>query len=302
MSKQRRAPWHDYSSRCIYMITLSKGAQAEFFGSLCGSSEVPLGELGSPFVKATATGKAIKETLRNLQEIEPAARLLQYALMPDHLHFLVFIEKEPRYDLGELIARFKVEVNKRAGTTGVFYKGFNDQILKTSRSLKELFNYLRTNPYRLAVRREKPEFFRRINELTIGDRKFQAYGNLHLLANPFKEQVIIHRADSAAERERKRQEWLYNAANRGVLVSPFISPAEKAIRDEADDLDGRFILITSEKPGERYKPSGRNFALCEAGRLLLIFYPTDENTLSRKTCRQMNALAAQICKDSSPLR
>lgn len=161
---------------------------------------------------------------------------------------------------------------------------------------------MKTNPYRLAVRREKPDFFRRINELTIGDRKFQAYGNLHLLANPFKEQVVVHRADSAAERERKRQEWLYNAANRGVLVSPFISPAEKAIRDEADDLDGRFILITSEKPGERYKPSGRNFALCEAGRLLLIFYPTDESTLSRKTCRQMNALAAQICKDSDSLR
>ena len=52
-----------------------------------------------------------------------------------------------------------------------------------------------------------------------------------LLDNPFKEQVVVHRADSPEVRESNRRRWLYTAANGGVLVSPFISPDERGIRE-----------------------------------------------------------------------
>ena len=86
------------------------------------------------------------------------------------------------------------------------------------------------------MRRERPEYFRRINELKIGEKTYQAYGNFQLLDCPFKEQVVVHRADSAEERERKLQEWLYTASNGGVLVSPFISKAEREVRNEAEKV------------------------------------------------------------------
>ena len=76
----------------------------------------------------------------------------------------------------------------------IFAKGFNDQILKPTRSLDMLYGYLRDNPRRLAVRREHPEYFRRVNRLKIGDKTYQAYGNIQLLDCPFKEAVVIHRA------------------------------------------------------------------------------------------------------------
>ena len=116
--------------------------------------------------------------------------------MPDRLHVLLFVEEQTEEILGRILARFKVAVNNNVGMNGVFSKGFNDQILKASRSLDTFYRYLRDNPRRLAVRRANPDFFRRINRLKIGDRYYQAYGNIHLLDNPFKEQVIIHRRDT----------------------------------------------------------------------------------------------------------
>ena len=89
--------------------------------------------------------------------------------------------------------------------------------------------------------------------------------------------------------------WLYTAANGGILVSPFISQTEKAIRAEAEEAGGRFILVTNEPMGERYKPTGREFSLCEAGRLLIVSANLP-GVLSRNNCLAMNALADVISK------
>lgn len=293
MNRILRAPWHDYTQRCIYMITLNKNPLMENFGILQGDYRIPTGQKGGAFISSTALGKAIKNTLRRFNSTEPNVRVLQYALMPDHLHILLFVEYPTEDTLGKIIARFKIEVNKAAGTTGVFAKGFNDQILKSSRSLAVLYRYLRENARRLAVRRARPEFFRRVNALEIGGRTFQAYGNFQLLDCPFKEQVIVHRADSSETRQKNREQWLYTAANSGVLVSPFISPAEKEIRKEAEEAGGRFILIISEPMGERYKPAGQDFELCEAGRLLIISANLP-GELSRKNCLAMNEVAERF--------
>lgn len=249
MNRILRAPWHDYTQRSIYMITLNKNPLGKDFGILQGDYRFPAGERGSSFVSASVIGSAIKEALRKFPLIEPEIRILQYALMPDHLHILLFIEHPTEETLGRIVAKFKVEVNNILGETGIFAKGFNDQILKPSRSLDTLYRYLRENPRRLAVRRAHPEFFRRVNELKIGERCYQAYGNFHLLECPFKEQVVVHRADSEQTRQRNRAQWLYTAANGGVLVSPFISRDEKRVRTEAEDAGGRFILITGEPMG-----------------------------------------------------
>lgn len=293
MNRILRAPWHDYTQRCIYLVTLNKSPLVENFGSLEGDCRLHAETKGSSFIRATVVGLAIKKVLKDFILIEPKIRILQYALMPDHLHILLFVREQTEEILGRIIARFKVEVNREVGYNGVFTKGFNDQILKPARSLDTLYRYLRDNPRRLAVRREHPEYFRRVNSLKIGDKTYQAYGNLHLLDCPFKETVVIHRIDSEEKRRHNRELWLYTASNGGVLVSPFISAAEKVIRAEADGVGSRFILITNEPMGERYKPSGYDFALCEAGRLLIISANLP-GTLSRQTCLAMNALAENI--------
>lgn len=215
--------------------------------------------------------------------------------MPDHLHVLLFVQKPITDTLGHYIARWKIDVNKILGIDSVFEQGFNDQILHKNRSLKILIDYIRDNPRRLIVRKANPQFFRRVNEVEVGGLKFQAYGNLHLLDSPFKEQVIVHRAEQAEILRSKREQWLYTAANGGVLVSPFISPAEKAIRQDAEQVGSRFILITNEPMAERYKPASHDFRLGEEGRMLIISVNQPEKSLSRQTCLAMNRLAQAVC-------
>lgn len=108
---------------------------------------------GCSYIRASHIGRAIKSGLRKFCEIEPKIKILQYALMPDHLHLILFVTVPIDEILGRVIARFKVMVNDEAGINGVFAKGFNDQILKKPRQLDTLFRYLRENPRRLAVRR-----------------------------------------------------------------------------------------------------------------------------------------------------
>lgn len=278
------------------MVTLCKRREVTDFGCIVGDSRIPNGTYGCPAVAYSILGFAIRDCIARLPDFEPAIKVLQYSIMPDHVHLLLFIQRHIDISLGNVIARLKVQINQTFSQGPVFTKGFNDQIITHNRPLDTIFRYIRENPYRLAVRREHPEFFRRVYNVKIGDNTYQTYGNQFLLHNPFKNQVVIHRRNTPDENARLRDKWLHTASNGGVLVSPFISPAEKAIRTEAESLDANIILIQHTPFPDRYKPSGHDFDLCCRGHLLIIS-PAEQPTapeLSRTACLTMNALAATI--------
>lgn len=296
MGKNYRAPWHDYMSKCSYHITLMKSPQMPPFGHLAGDFHLPIGAPGSSYIKASPLGKAVKAALREISVIHPALRVYQYALMPDHLHILLGVESELDEILGRKIAIFKSSVNQLASSAGVFASGFHDVILNPSREFDTIINYLRSNPHRLAVRQALPDFFHRQSELSVGEVVCSAYGNLQLLENPFKEQVMVHRADTETAKVQNLERWIYTAANGGVIASPFISPAEKAVRKEIEEAGGRIILITNRRMGEREKPSAHDFELCEQGRLLILSPHGLDKALTRAVCLRMNAFAGYITK------
>lgn len=289
-NQTKRARWHDYRSRCIYMLTLSKRRDSAAFGRIAAVG-------GTYAIELSPLGKAVRNAVFNIDSLEPAIRLLQYAMMPDHVHLLLHVQRPLAEPLGNTIARLKIGINRQNGGISVFDEGFNDQILHSGRSLDVLFRYLRDNPRRLAVRQACPERFRRVNGMEVCGRNVQAYGNLFLLHHPFKEQVVIHRADSAEKRMRNRERWLYTASNGGVLVSPFISSDEKAVRAEAEAAGARIIIVTNEPMGPRWKPAAHDFALCEEGRLLIL--STGTLPLTRATCMEMNSLCQKICTAQS---
>lgn len=291
----QRAYWHDYRKPGRYLITLSKGAGIAPFSIIDGDWRLPVGTPGSSYTRWSPLGKSIADMLYQIGEIHPALRTEQYTVMPDHVHFLLWVRSTLPEHLGSYVARFKSAINIAAATDHIFEDGYNDQIITNKRSLQTIFDYIRSNPYRLAVRRDNPDFFTRRNELIIGDTGCQAYGNLHLLSNPFRDQVVIHRADTSELLTRHRDEWLYTASNGGVLVSPFISKPEKAVRVEAEACGARIILITHEAFGERYKPAGHDFELCATGRLLIISLGLPRRMrLNRALCLKMNELAQHI--------
>ena len=97
-----------------------------------------------------------------------------------------------------------------------------------------------------------------------------AIGNPFLLDAPLLVSVRISTAtppDRLAEIVAK----LGAKAERGaVLVSPWISPGEKAVKSEAISRGGRVVQLLAEGMGRYYKPGGIDFDLCAEGRLLQI--------------------------------
>ena len=179
----------------------------------------------------------------------------------------------------------------------IFKPNYCDKPLIRRRSLDGLFSYIRQNPHRLAMRRQYPDFFRRVRRFKIGDHEYQAYGNLFLFRNPDKSAVKISRRFTEEEKSKKKAYWLEDASTGTILVSPFISKEEKAIRAEAETLGAPIILVTHEAFPERFKPAEHDFELCSSGHLLIISLGLPTKTeLTRDLCQRMNALADEIAK------
>lgn len=180
----------------------------------------------------------------------------------------------------------------------IFEKDFYDRILRRSHKLDTICNYIRENPYRLLQRHFNPDFFRRINNISINDSLWQAFGNLQLLKNPFKMSVVIHRSDSVQLRAAKLSRWKHLAENGGVLVSPFISQEEKKVRQECEEVNGKIILLTNKPFDDRQKPAAHDFKRSAEGRLLILS-PMISLPAGRQTFLYLNSIADYICTQYS---
>lgn len=322
----KRAWWHDYYSRSIYLITINKKSDTPVFGELAGDWRIPVGYPNSPYIIYSDLGKAILRTIKKIPAIIPNTDLMQYIIMPDHIHFLIFVKDRTPFHLGKYISAFKNNLRLKLGYS-VFQTGFNDKILSVTRKLDDIYRYIRENPYRLAIKKANPDNFRRCDAIKIQGQFYTGYGNLFLLKDPFKDAVIIHRKYTQKEREDLKERWLHNSYAGGVLVSPFIAQAEKKIKEEVENFGGRIILIVDKPlPPPPYKPSRQDFYRCAKGELLILAPiledkagcnyekigeisrkreavkerkedPDRKKKISRAKCLDMNKLAEYICSD-----
>lgn len=299
----KRAFAHNYHAPFIYHIIIKKKESFESFGTVCGDARIPPGQPGCAFISESRLGKVIAKEIIRIQKVFPVLQIYQYKVMPDHVHILLRVKEWTDYHLDHYIASlcnniadsFSGIIAAHVKADDIFQPGYCDKPLLLKRNLDSLFRYIRENPHRLAMRQQFPHFFRRLRRLRIGDEEFEAFGNLFLLRNPDKEAVRVSRRFSPEENKQKRDMWLSVAATGAILVSPFISSAEKSIRAEAESLGAKVILIVHETFPDRYKPSAHDFDLCAEGRLLIISLSLPPKTpLTRSTCLRMNALAEGI--------
>lgn len=303
----KRAFAHNYHAPFIYHIIVKKRERFENFGVVKGDARITPGAPGCAYVEETKIGSVIAKEIVRIQRIFPILQVYQFKVMPDHAHILLYVKEWSEHHLDFYIEyllkgiaeSYSGVIGKTVAPEEIFMPGYCDKPLLRKRNLNDLFRYIRENPHRLAMRRQYPQFFQRVRKLKIGDREYEAYGNLFLLRNPDKEAVKVSRKFSEEEKAQKREAWLAAVSKGTILVSPFISPDEKGIRGEAEALGGKMILITHEAFGERYKPAGRLFDLCAEGRMLIISLGMLAGTgLTRSVCMQMNALAQRLAAAS----
>ncbi|MBD5328321.1 MAG: hypothetical protein HDS03_00275 [Bacteroides sp.] len=301
----RRCNSHDYCKPATYHIILHKATSAPDFGALRGNPMIPYGKHGNAYIYRSPLGRIIDEEIYRWPEFYPSLKVFQHIVMPDHVHILVrVLEKTPKkfgFYVNKLKVSIKIRWNEANGHSimpPVFLPNYTDRIIFPWRSIQVIIEYIRWNPHRLAMRHLHPEFFRRSRPIMIEGRRWQAYGNLFLLRNPFKDIVRVSRRATESDRERMKGDALFNTTKGGVAVSPFISEGEKQVRDAIEEAAGRMIHIQEYPFPERFKPERRRFDQCCEGRLLILA-PMESLAFPsrREECLHLNQVALAIAEE-----
>lgn len=299
----RRAKWHDYRSRCIYMLTLNKAQGIPDFSEIRGRLD---SYEWRPRVYHSPLGELIGQQMSAIKAAYPNTQILRRVIMPDHIHFVLFNTVAGDYHLGDVIrhlksacahAYYNIPPHHPVNQPSLFEDDYHDRILIKRNQLDNMLNYVSSNPRRRLERQTYRTFHRRFIIKDADGNMYEGYGNVHLLDDYDIEPVKISRSYSADELRNKKICWLRTVENGGVLVSPFISQAERKVRDWAIDNGGRLIIILNNGYGPRYTPKGRLHDLCNQGRLLLIApieYQTAKVACTYVGCQAMNQLAIRI--------
>lgn len=362
---RRLADW-DYRRRAIYMITITlEDRTQEWLGHL-------LTENGEAHIAPTHFGEAALAALQEMPRLYPQVEILESQLMPEHMHFAVFVKERLPRPLGELIRGFKSGCTSRwrgsvpgsvpchswqgssvpcrscaspgpvpchswqGAPTPRWSPGFQDTVLFHEGQLQSMLNYIRSNPARLAEKRQNPELFKRVTNLEVplnGGRaigNFFSLGNRHLLSLPlhqvqcsrrFFEYRRVDKAgggkkilkDSsgepvikfAADEYQKQLESAQDAAMRGaVILSPCISDGERQIAREILKQGFRLVALKNMGFSKYEKPSGKLFEACAEGRLLLLApaawpYQTQAKPMTRFDAIALNRIAQWLAGDGA---
>ena len=148
------------------------------------------------------------------------------------------------------------------------------------------------------MKREHPDLFRIQRGLTVGALSFSAIGNRFLLQKPVLMQVQCSRRMTEEEIKNKVDECLRAASQGAVLVSPSISPGEKAVMRAAFDKGFPLIILQENGFSDLAKPGGKRMDACAEGRLLILApwqHHNERIAIRRDQCLSLNEMARLIC-------
>ena len=251
-SMHRRMQEHDYHDRCIYMITISVEDRRQLLGQLVCSQEGCDGSDTAPHIVPTELGREVEHCWHSISQHYPQVTPMQFQLMPDHIHGLLFVTQEMAAHLGKVINGFKIGCNRAyrrlvigiedsegAGdhdmqltpkhpTHGLLFEpGYQDSVLYGKGQLERMKAYIADNPRRLAIKRLHPDLFRVVGTLTVGGQQFAAIGNRWLLDLPVRMQVRCHNNTSPENMrliEQQKTYFLQRGAHGGVVVISMPAP------------------------------------------------------------------------------
>lgn len=306
----KRSFHHNYFKPFIYHIILKKREGFRDFGFLRGNSNKLPGEAGAPYVYLSEFGRAIVNGLKDYENKYPGLQKYHYKIMPDHIHLIVNKKKEDGIHLDDyiewmkdlIIEKFNGKYSCNINKEDAFCESYTDRPLYDDVSLATWFEYLDANPYRRVKILQNPDFFNRTHKIRIGEMVLETYGNIFLLDNPDKFAVRMRSFFSQQEILDHEEAAICAAEKGAVLVSPFISPKEKIVRDKAMENGARFIKIQQQGFSDRFKPYRHDFELCGQGRMLIISLGFDPKLpISHHNSTIMNEIAAEIAKGNFSL-
>jgi len=331
-SMLRRCLGHDYTGRQTYLITLVTEGRRPLFGKVVGKSEAQEGSPDGPHMELSELGRRVHDEWWACTQHHPEVEVVALQMMPDHLHGILFVREKMEQPLGMAIRGFKQSCNRHyrelvLGQPSVSYvalptqqteqkarnrrgedrshgllfsRGYNDRLLLREGQLEAWRHYLTDNPRRLLMKREHPDLFQVQRNLVVAGISCSAIGNRFLLERPIKIAVQCSRKLTEEEIEAKVAEYLAAARQGAVLVSPSISPGERAVMRAAFEEGLPLIYLQENGFTDLAKPSGKRMDACGRGQLLILApwkHHNEHIAIRRGQCLMLNDVARLICND-----
>ena len=315
----------------IYHVTLTLTSRQPLLGELVIPDDDPV----KAYINESPLGKDLVQCVIHWHEHYPEIRVLQFCLMPDHLHVIVHVQRTMPYGIMTVVRglwqaakklgrayseekRLSFNPNtirsissKRSSVTGEYDSPLFTEIpfvrpMSTHGQLQSMIRYVQMNPQRLATKRLKPGFFCVQPDIVIAGRTYSAVGNIALLqynhyAPVHVRSMWVQDAEQHGYNQplRDYKNGCVLAARQGtVMVSPFISQHEQEVLHVLLEEKHPIIYIADNGFGEYFKPSDLLFDAVAEGRLLILSpwpYDPDKHHVTRPDCVAMNKMAEDIC-------
>lgn len=234
----------------IYHITMVIPSREPLLGTLV----IPENDPVQARVERTKLGNELVEHLLQLPSFRPEILILQFCLMPDHLHAVLHVQHTMPQSIREVVRGFWQGAKKLGRAYSLSFNQHsmlkNEQSLQKQQNLdpvfsempfirpmsrrgqlRAMFRYVQMNPQRLATKRLMPGFFRVQGGIEIAGRTYSGVGNAALLqAGCFAPVHVRRTMVNAAEHgeDKPLRDYMNGcviaARNGTVMVSPFISP------------------------------------------------------------------------------
>ena len=112
-------------------------------------------------IELTRIGKIVRDTVETLPQRFPEIRLEKYVVMPNHVHLLLLIDRDPRAHrdaplqsgrslISQTIGFFKMNASKKAHAIDpglkLWQRSFHDHIIRNDEVFLRIWEYIETNP------------------------------------------------------------------------------------------------------------------------------------------------------------
>ena len=314
----------------IYHVTLTILSREPLLGSLV----IPNNDPTQAFVERTELGQEIVHTIFHIQDIHPEVRILQFCIMPDHVHVILHVTRAMDAGIKTVVrgwwqgakkasalsvnpisalavgpvsalsvAPNSIRDNKQS-LSPVFTEFPFIRTMSRRGQLDTMMQYVKMNPQRLATKRLKPGFFRVQDHIEIAGRIYSGIGNAKLLLSDSFAPVHVRHTmlDEAVHGDPARldaymESCIAAAAEGAVLVSPFIHEKEREVLYSVLAEGGKAIYLADNGFRDYYKPSAGLFDSVAAGRVLILSpweYDPNKKHVSRADCVALNSMAEEI--------
>ena len=153
--KGNRLTDYDYSRNGAYFITIcTQGRQQILWESDTFTEDDNVGaSIARPQRAPTLskTGKVVEQCIWEIPVHYPHISVEKYAVMPNHIHLLLLIQREPdgrpmvAPTVSTVMQQFKGIVSKQLSRS-IWQKSFHDHIVRTEHGYAQIWQYIDTNP------------------------------------------------------------------------------------------------------------------------------------------------------------